>query len=376
MHCFEQLESALRVNYVTIYEQDSARMAAADYEPRVCAVNEEFAVLSKARTHTGYKVNMMCKINDIRKHTEKKQLHALLVPEWRNDDVTAAGATAESDEELPWADECLNEEDTETSAQSTVTSLPNVEETACMNNNCDSDQSVKTDKESRSNHAEAPHAINDDVTPTKSRGADKIILPPQVPKIKYFFEKDADELQREIEAQQRQAAAEAAAMKCATGTTATPSKRDSLKEEKDAKDARSSSRSCSVANPLKLLDFNIKQEKDPIKLSSSTSAVLSQSHSQLSIKREALDTQHSDYASTDSLQIPVVKQETHRLPDDPCSNTPLEEHRLPDDPCSNTPLEEHLQYEIERLKCKLQLEEARLVRKRSRSSTVRCLLLQ
>ena len=56
MHCFEQLESALRVNFVAAFGNDVASHIEAEYKPRICAIDEEAAVFSTAKLNTGYKV--------------------------------------------------------------------------------------------------------------------------------------------------------------------------------------------------------------------------------------------------------------------------------------------------------------------------------
>ena len=43
-HCMSLLESALRDNYVKYYQDIPAKMAAKDYEPRICAIDLEYEV--------------------------------------------------------------------------------------------------------------------------------------------------------------------------------------------------------------------------------------------------------------------------------------------------------------------------------------------
>ena len=239
MHCFDQLESAMRVNFVTMFEHDARKMAAADYEPRICAVREEEAVFATARSHTGYKVALMCKINDIRKHSDRKQLHQMLIPKWERascsggtgsgagDDVSAAAGRAgdggddsggDSDEELPWADDCVNEEEDAAAAPSPAAAAPPAGKTAATNNN---DKNSTTNAANVSIKQEAPHIKSERVddgyeaqpqqVPAAGVTKQKVIAPPAVPRIKYFFEKDADELQRDIEAQEQQRLSDAQA---------------------------------------------------------------------------------------------------------------------------------------------------------------------
>ena len=197
----------MRVNFVTVFEGNDAKLAAADYEPRICAVREEYSVFSTAKLQTGYKVGMMCKINDIRKHTDRKELHRMLIPKWEDNEcsdskqgllsdnafpateqTTERGDGDASDEELPWAEEGFDEENT-------------------FNNNKQQSHSLPDNNPSA--HFITAAALNERIV--EHSAPKPIVIAPiaddnpylkAVPQIRYFFEKDPDELRRDVDAQE------------------------------------------------------------------------------------------------------------------------------------------------------------------------------
>lgn len=74
------LETALRVNFSKFYSDLSHRLSAADYEPRVCAIDVELEAFKSSKLANGYRASIMKSVNEIKQTTLKSDLHASMVP--------------------------------------------------------------------------------------------------------------------------------------------------------------------------------------------------------------------------------------------------------------------------------------------------------
>lgn len=74
------LETALHANFTASFSDNPDRLQAADYEPRMCAVEEEYKVFSTSRLNNSYRAAIMKKVNEIKKLTEQKLLHSAMIP--------------------------------------------------------------------------------------------------------------------------------------------------------------------------------------------------------------------------------------------------------------------------------------------------------
>ncbi|VDI76630.1 ATP-dependent DNA helicase Q5 [Mytilus galloprovincialis] len=79
-HCLGMITSDLYTNFTSYYKDISAKMAAKDYEPECCAIDEEFDVFKSSKAVNLYKAAIMSKCNEIKKTTKSKDLHKSLVP--------------------------------------------------------------------------------------------------------------------------------------------------------------------------------------------------------------------------------------------------------------------------------------------------------
>lgn len=74
------LEDALRSNFVIYFADNPAKMAACDYEPRVCAIDLEYELFKASRLANLYKAAVMKKGFEIKNHTKRREIHAALIP--------------------------------------------------------------------------------------------------------------------------------------------------------------------------------------------------------------------------------------------------------------------------------------------------------
>ena len=74
-------------NFNTAFTDNPSRLSASDYEPRICAINEEYAIFSTSKLINSYRAAIMKKVNEVKKHTKEKLLHSSLIPK-ANCDVT------------------------------------------------------------------------------------------------------------------------------------------------------------------------------------------------------------------------------------------------------------------------------------------------
>lgn len=79
-HCLGLLENALRTNYETYYANIPSKMAAADYEPQICATEVESLIFNEQKTAIGYKAAVLRKVNEIKGQTAARDLSPNLVP--------------------------------------------------------------------------------------------------------------------------------------------------------------------------------------------------------------------------------------------------------------------------------------------------------
>ncbi|KAK3597449.1 hypothetical protein CHS0354_041862 [Potamilus streckersoni] len=91
-HCLGMLESVLKANFIQQYQDIPHRLAAADYEPICCAIDEEYRIFHANRLANTYKAGIMKVVAEIKKCTAAQQLHPSLTPSWqesgRNMDLT------------------------------------------------------------------------------------------------------------------------------------------------------------------------------------------------------------------------------------------------------------------------------------------------
>ncbi|XP_052078652.1 ATP-dependent DNA helicase Q5-like [Mytilus californianus] len=79
-HCLGMISSELYTNFTSYYKDISAKMAAKDYEPECCAIDEEYDVFKSSKAVNLYKAAIMSKCNEIKKTTKSQDLHKSLVP--------------------------------------------------------------------------------------------------------------------------------------------------------------------------------------------------------------------------------------------------------------------------------------------------------
>ena len=83
------IEDALRVNFTSYFDGNSCKLAASDYEPRICAIDLEHGILKSNKLMNTYKTSIVKLTNEIKKTTKEKNLHMSFVPK-SSDTATAA----------------------------------------------------------------------------------------------------------------------------------------------------------------------------------------------------------------------------------------------------------------------------------------------
>ena len=74
------LETALRINFSRFHADHPDRLAAADYEPRICAIDVELELFQASKVANGYKASVMNKVSEIKKLSMQQDLHTALLP--------------------------------------------------------------------------------------------------------------------------------------------------------------------------------------------------------------------------------------------------------------------------------------------------------
>lgn len=194
------IEDALRLNYISFYKGNTVKLAASDYEPRICAIDVEHGVLKSNKLLNIYKSGIMKLVGEIKRSTNAKDLHSALVPKSKSDfGMTADLLNGESeniDETLevesnacdkPFpvftkASDLIKSNHASTSKSCTVTSSESSADTSSKETfsteTCDISSDLKT--ESKMN----PYP-------------DTVLVKKEVPKIKYFFEQSGDDSSEE-----------------------------------------------------------------------------------------------------------------------------------------------------------------------------------
>ena len=83
------IEDALRVNYTSFFEGDSVKLAASEYEPRICAIDLEHSVFKSNKLLNTYKGKIIKLSGEIKRTTDGKELHTSLLPKPAASFVTA-----------------------------------------------------------------------------------------------------------------------------------------------------------------------------------------------------------------------------------------------------------------------------------------------
>ena len=74
------IEDALRVNFTSYFDGNSLKLAASDYEPRICAIDLEHGVFKSNKLMNTYKASIVRLTSEIKKTTKEKNLHMSFVP--------------------------------------------------------------------------------------------------------------------------------------------------------------------------------------------------------------------------------------------------------------------------------------------------------
>ena len=79
-HCLQLLETAFSANFVKFFRDSASRLEAADYEPRICAIDDEYSIFQSQKLSMNYKAAIMRRVADIKKSTAAETLHPALQP--------------------------------------------------------------------------------------------------------------------------------------------------------------------------------------------------------------------------------------------------------------------------------------------------------
>ena len=162
------LEDALRSNFAIHFADNATKMAACDYEPRICAIEVEYELWKASRLANLYKASVMKKCFEIKKYTAKKDLHPGLIPKGPN-------AISSSDETEP-SSSVIDDPFAKMSAMLGL-SKPLVSSSASEDEN----------KDCFANYMPRETAVK------KAERAEAAAQPKPVPKITYFFESNGTE---------------------------------------------------------------------------------------------------------------------------------------------------------------------------------------
>ena len=89
------IEDALRVNFTSYFDGNSFKLAASDYEPRICAIDLEHGILKSNKLMNTYKASIVKLTNEIKKTTKEKTLHMSFVS--KSSDTTTAAKLLDND---------------------------------------------------------------------------------------------------------------------------------------------------------------------------------------------------------------------------------------------------------------------------------------
>jgi hypothetical protein len=79
-YCLKLLEDAFKSNYLTYFEGVPSKLACADYEPRCCAIDIEYDMFKVNKLLNIYRAGVMKKVAEIKKFTENKEIHEMMIP--------------------------------------------------------------------------------------------------------------------------------------------------------------------------------------------------------------------------------------------------------------------------------------------------------
>ena len=74
------IEDALIKNFRQVFKDNPTRLMASDYEPAICALDEEYGVFKSSKNTMIYKASIVKKCNEIKKNTAENEIHISLVP--------------------------------------------------------------------------------------------------------------------------------------------------------------------------------------------------------------------------------------------------------------------------------------------------------
>lgn len=102
MHCFEKLKNTLTENFESHFANNPKRLRSVEHEVHVCCIDLEFELFKNSKFANLYKACILKKVFEIKKLTEKKQIHSSLVPKWSQEiESLRQSSDSEKEEQLP-----------------------------------------------------------------------------------------------------------------------------------------------------------------------------------------------------------------------------------------------------------------------------------
>ena len=218
-HCLQLLEDAFKANFRCHHCGDLDKMAAIDYEPRACAIDEEHAAFKMSKQSTLYKAAVMRKVNEIKNLTNSHRLHSALVPKFaslltpasqllkgnRLPGFMLASSEGQCQDECQGQSECQGQDECQSSGETNhqgensgaVTPVEDSSGQECGRGLPNMGVSPVSDGVKTENGSTVPRLFYSSTL--TDYGADKadislVLLPrPPAPKIKYFFECDTSD---------------------------------------------------------------------------------------------------------------------------------------------------------------------------------------
>ncbi len=191
------IEDALRLNFTSHHEGNSTKMAASDYEPRICAIDVEYTVFRSNKLLNTYKANIVKVTGEIKKMTKDRELHSSLAPEQPAVGFKSASALLEEE---------FNNCDTNNSVSpddSDLCDKPVVFTTASdlLKRQVSSTFTPSSASPSGSSKPEVENGFCSDIDAEEKENSDvpcdssseEVVVKKEVPIIKYFFEQEPRE---------------------------------------------------------------------------------------------------------------------------------------------------------------------------------------
>ena len=188
------IEDALRVNFTSYFDGNSFKLAASDYEPRICAVDLEHGILKSNKLMNTYKANIVKLTNEIKKTTKEKNLHMSFVPKSSNS-ATFLSAAKLLDNDMDNCDEDATLDNSENRQNVVFRKASDL----LKNGSLAATEGVEVSNETKSDEfgeLSCPSTSELGTNLDCKSDTSTVLIKKEVPKIKYFFEEtEKDEVE-------------------------------------------------------------------------------------------------------------------------------------------------------------------------------------